>query len=917
MKKRVHFLWETEKRIKITQAGQEGAFFYEVYQQAMAGVTEIVRASVMHTNQSRGEPFFSRDKSEIKDNDDFFPDLKEDKYFYNYPNNMIVFSGERGTGKSSAMLTFVSSLKDPESRLFKSEFLNGMAVCRLPGADPEKIADILKGCKFISLPPIDPTTLEKNDQILIVLLARMFQMAIDAWDEQENNLSSSLAQEQAKRKDDLMGKFSVCYEHVCAIKKLNEKETVYEGLEMLADLGDGSRLKREFADLVDTLLKFQCPNSNKEPYLILQIDDTDMNIENAYSILEDIRKYLVIPRVIITMAADLKHLKKIVEGSLLESYPGKKEKNAEYAGHIAQQYITKLFPQTRQITLPDLGTYLKEHADSIEIWYNTPSEWVLPEEKRNGYKKKKRVRFPDMQEQIFRLIYRKTGMIFLKHKNLLHYIIPENMRLHAHFLSMLVQMEDVEEDPDSEKPHFFIDSKADGVAVERHRGKLRVRLQNILRFRDYFLTTWVTNNLNEEDAGIIGELAAADISKKVRFACTHLWHKCTDGSARKTLPENQCSYADMVRLYRYFEERVLSEEDRRFVFAVQTYFSLLGHSIALEELIEFYDRREGPEDEWTMCSLKRLYPVYGSRIFPYSHWQEPSDQGAVDNGRGQAEGESMYYASLSLTGDNRRFKLPLCWRMEPLKSLEKIPKARGAVGIVYSLFAEYMQGKENDGYLLDLCNLIGNCLYLGKEQQHDADNAMPWGTEKAEAASAKETDWLTMRNSALLTVLNWDVQDRVGQKILDLAQEDKKTGEDNKIAYSDWDALVEKFYTLIVSSFKGDSQSAIHALDELKFFGCLTPLLNVLISETPEVAQTAGWEVLSCLNPYIAIPSKTDSSAEEQQPKKMEQTGTDSSTMAGGVSTPKKTASGSRTKGERAGTGGELENISPVQQTDE
>lgn len=886
MKKKIHFLWETEKRIKVTQAGREGSFFYEAYQQALAGVSEIVRASLVYTDPNRGDPFFLQDKSEGKEGYDL--SQQEDKYFYNYPNNMIVFSGDRGTGKSSAMLTFANSLKNQNSQLFSSAFLKGMAVCKLPRVDSEKVAAMLKGCEFVSLPPIDPTTLEKGNQILVVLLARMFQMAQDIWEEQGKSLIRSTEQEQINRKNKLMKRFSTCYEHICAIKNLGEKRSEYEGLDVLADLGDGSRLKREFADLVDDLLRFRCPNSAKEPYLILQIDDTDMNIENAYSILEDIRKYLVIPRVIIIMAANLTHLKKVVESSLLGSYHQKMERSADYAKNIAQQYITKLFPQTRQITLPDLGTYFKEHADNLEIWYETPGEPVLPEQKESDNGKKEPSDFQDPQEQIFRLIYQKTGLIFLKQENLLHYIIPGNMRLHAHFLSMLVQMENVE-NADSVDPQFFISSQADEAAVQEHRRKLRVRLQNILRFRDYFLTTWVTNNLSEEYANLIRDLVEIDVSKKVRFVCMHLWRKCTtddrDGVRHEALSEGQYNYGNMVWLCRRFEELSLDEGDRRLVFAIQTYFALLGHSIVLEELIEFYDQLKPSEAEWSMCSLERLYPLYGSRIFPYSSRIEHSEQKThplETGGQILEESDFIHYVPLSQTGSDEKIKLATYWNPGEIATPENL-KLRDTIGMLYSMFANYMNV---DDPLLDLCSLIINCLYIRKGRCLEVSPAVkgkPWSRHLAEALNLDEKEWMVARNSALLTVLNWDVQERVGQKLTNAVKQAEKRSINDRISFSDWGGILEKFYMSIVPLFISPDNNhgpAIAALGKLEFSGCVKSLLKMT---NEEINGIKDWDAVSGLNPYVTAPqaavSSTDDSPktmteekqmEEEEPKKTE-----------------------------------------------
>ena len=847
MKKQIRFEWGSEKQIKVTQAGQKDAFFYEAYRQALAGVTEIVRASMIAVDGPENDPLASSEG--VDQGRDRSPEFSDDRYFYNYPNNMLVFSGDRGAGKSSAMLSFVYSLKNPKSRLYDESFLREMIERELPGGSYCGVSGMLRSAQFIAVPPIDPTTLENSDQILTVILARMFQLALDTWEEQEAIPPRAPKQERLNQKNELMKQFSTCYQHVCAIKSQGGgREPEYEGLEVLADLRDNSRLKCELANLVKELLRFKCAGSSRQSYLIIQIDDTDMNIQHAYAILEDIRKYLVIPRVIIVMAANLTHLKQVVESRLLDGYHAKLQKGPEYANHIAQQYITKLFPQTRQINLPELGTYFKEHADSIELFYYVTGQQILPDPKHPFY---------DTQEQIFRLIYKKTGLIFLKDKDRLHYIIPTNMRLHAHFLAMLIQMEDVE-CPDQGTPRFFLEASADEKDLRDHSGTLHTRLGNILRFRDYFLSTWVTDNLNGEHAELIGQLDHLDVSGKVRFVCRYLWNMYVktlpeDDRQNCKLTEDQCSYANMVLLCRHFETTSIEESNGRFIFAIHTYFSLLGHSIVLEELIDFYDQLKAPGVSGLQCSLSRLYPLYGSRLFPYS--DQPGEIG-----------QSKYYKEVRINdnadGTERLYPLISCWESTASGKLKDF-RLKGMISLFYSMFADYYPVGDRSGLPLDLSSSIPNCLYMHKGkflEMSPLAKAMWDDNSLTNSLIIDDNGWITMRNSALLSVLNWDVQDKVGQTLLRFAKPEKDDSQPSlKISYDEWPGRVKAFYAALSNSLHSqtDTASFIAALDKIEF-GSWFELATLPDNESmkqEEVSYIIEWyDALRGMNPYIECP---------------------------------------------------------------
>ena len=119
-------------------------------------MAEIVRSSIIYTEENIRDPFFP-------DNPVTYASAKADATYYNYPNNLIIFTGKRGTGKSSAMLTFVKSLSNPESEMMKDDFIREMAKCELQEVEPEHIVNMMRNYRFVSLPTIDPTVLNVQD----------------------------------------------------------------------------------------------------------------------------------------------------------------------------------------------------------------------------------------------------------------------------------------------------------------------------------------------------------------------------------------------------------------------------------------------------------------------------------------------------------------------------------------------------------------------------------------------------------------------------------------------------------------------------------------------------------------------------------------------------------------------------------
>lgn len=867
MGREISFWWDTDKRIRVAKAGAENSLFYEAYRQALAGVAEIVRASVM---QEQGvDPFFSQSRRDGQE------ELRADcdrQYLYDYPNNIIVFSGERGAGKSSAMLTFVSSLKDKDGQLFQDKFLSSMVGCELPKVDPKVVGHMLRSCRFVDVPPIDPTTLENNGQILTVILARMFRLASSAWEDGAPHSGRGVSPERLDEKNKLIQKFSTCYEHIQAIKRGGEAKPEYEGLETLAELGDGSLLKVELYELVEQLLRFCLPKAGDSSYLVLQIDDTDMNIKQAYAILEDLRRYLVIPRLIIVMAADLKHLTQVVESSLLKDYDDSLDARHEYVEKITHQYITKLFPQTRQIDLPALGTYLKEHAENTTIRYQIPGESILPDHSK----------FSSLQDQIIRLIYRKTGMVFLEQEHHLHPIIPCNMRLLAHFLSMLVQMEDVD-DPGKGEPGYFLRCPDADNTYKTHAKKLRTRLQNIQRFRNYFLSTWVNNSLSSSSVQLFKDLEQTDVADRIRYICVQLnkrWKEerktslppKKDGEAdpNSTTDKTQDmtgrgQYADMAWICQEITENSWNEELKRLVFALQTYCSLFAHTLALEELIDYYEKlarkpetadpkddgeqgdegsQYGPEGTGLGCSFVGLHLLFDSHLFPY--FGGGSDRAVT--------------IKLPNNGGNQAL-LRLAWKVEnPLSISElglEMKELQYAI-LLYSMLADYQGPKEDGSIWFDLMKPVTNCLYFGDRNGWTPFSKTIFGSNLLNVSTIGEELWHAMGNSALLTVLNCDIQVKMGAALRRMvSQEDNgKLPSD----YNDWITRVNNMYIAMKGSL--GSSFPIESVKKIDFFKWLEPLA------TKGVEISAHWaeivKRLGCGITYTVPPQEPGT--EDAQP---------------------------------------------------
>ncbi len=575
-----------EFRIKLITDFSKNEFFYDAFVQAKLETEFIVKDTVTyHSTQ----------------NDTMF----------DFSNNIIAFSGDRGQGKSSAMLSFSNALKNSKTQQF-SDFLG----------------NVISERSFVVLDRIDPTKLEENDNILLIIIGKIFHEFCKLWNN-SNKQNVSLY-------NNLLEQFQLCYEEIITIKNNNAAEQNFGGaLDYLSRLGDSNNLKKDLWDLLQMFFEFEskCENKSNEKdknFLVIQLDDTDLNTQNAYRIVEEIRKYFMIPNVIVLMAIDIKQLTNVVEQYFIGNY---KVFQAYYLQErlidhrkIAVKYIDKLIPGNRKIFLPKLTLLTGENVERVSIEY-------LDGEKNNilYFKDSKEQKISDIQELIIRLIYEKTGIVFIKPRTYVHDIIPNSMRELVNFLSVLNKMPSIKND--------FSDLT-----------DINLRIENLKRFETYFVEVWIPNNVRFEYIQIVNNFIVAsmatknkqlikDIKSKVtpiisisseKYSATYL----TTRLFSKIEARGVYSLADIRTLLNSFENEFPQEDTYKFVFAIRTLYSIYLGKIICSQLIN--EKNGEPVD------MDLLLDFLGGEIFSDSELNGFMRQGIGKIDRGSFEINTVY-----------------------------------------------------------------------------------------------------------------------------------------------------------------------------------------------------------------------------------------------------------------------------------
>lgn len=388
--------------IRVEQPKEFGvSFFREEYESILRAVRKVIESSEADCRQ--------------RDNAKRYPDIRI--------HNIVPIIGPRGSGKSSILHTVASILGDGDMLDQMKGFLPSVF-------DAEK--SFFRGRSFFVAENIDGSLLEPHEDIFLTILAQMNQMLPKGTNTNEEQFSGQryTLRELKKKLEELYGN----------ARQMEERPSSYRreeisDLNALNRLSDSLRLRQDFRKLLNQFLEFLSFDnySNeyqygraygkqvaaKNCYLVIPIDDLDLNVDHGYRMLEKLHRYLMLPNVIILMAFDQEQFKRLCEFyfyRMIPKYDSRMNAAASDIDLLARQYLEKVMPLNLRTYVPKL---LARSDVKLEFIGSQEKESYLP------------------KHLAFKLLYEKLGMRMDTDGGKPHFLERDSLRSFVNSLNLL------------------------------------------------------------------------------------------------------------------------------------------------------------------------------------------------------------------------------------------------------------------------------------------------------------------------------------------------------------------------------------------------------------------------------------------------------------------------------------------------
>lgn len=530
------------------------SFFRDNYYDAFFMTWKLVQSS-RNNNRSRSDSFKSMSLERIY--------------------NIISFCGERGTGKTSVMDSFICALQGDKKEYteFIEDYQN-LGSEELVETGSNELSRLLDENRFVCLDEIDASLLEEKEDILDAVLSKMLKkFELKMKDKGEDYLYGARLKEYRFDKTSILRQFEDIYHKKSNLQMKMEKDPYLLGessVELLNNLAGSLDIQdsiRNFIPYYLSAINDEEDNYEKNSHLVIIIDDLDMH-GDVYKMLEQIHRYLMIPRVIVYIALSDSELHSVCKRHFMKNYD-----NAE---DLTMSYLEKILPYSQRVYLP---------APYSGDFFN-----MVSNDSANN------VRLP-VKDYLLRKIVRRTGIYYNGCGKETHFYEIGNLRTLYNVDRMLTSMSNL---------------KSDGIGlIDRYYNKRDIIDYNIEKIRQDIIFRMAVKNLDDNQKMIFRGYYKEDVSKNGEYIVNKI---------DEIIEE---SNFEIRRLYGYSYGQFLhslyslEKANQNYVPLVQCVLALSSLELTQNSLYAFGGGDKKSKDKLNSFIGETIWGSWADDIFPY------------------------------------------------------------------------------------------------------------------------------------------------------------------------------------------------------------------------------------------------------------------------------------------------------------
>lgn len=487
-------------------------------------------------------------------------------------NNIIAFTGERGTGKTTAMMSFVNYLQKD-----------------IKGDTDWKPDSIAKKYCFQCVPLIDPSKLTADENIITLVVAYIYEN-IKQMARGEKVYDQRSARNRIEKLKNGVRKCQEIY-NVVRVKYTSFSKNIEQNpdtVETFSEIAKATRLRKLIQELVDEYLDIlNDGNGNDSSVLIIPIDDLDTNIKNAYTMVEDIRSYFMVSKVIIMMAVKLEQLSDVIQLKFCEDFkylPNGGQRMDSSPESMATKYIEKLISYDRRIAMPSLSLQsLEDCSIIIKVTHNKQYMYGTRVKEKQSYKLDSALIEEEklLVDYVLSLLYKKTGIILVKNEQNTHEFIPCNLRT----LHQLLQTLEIQKNISLQDITKYRNERDEKELIRQQQ----ILLSNLETMYSFILDNSTSGNMPEKLVEILREIGHQSVETMNAFLVRNICRALDSTAIGEYIRDNPIiknfvalgvhphlvTIGDVLYLLNEVEQAASEYGIRQFIMSVKILYSII------------------------------------------------------------------------------------------------------------------------------------------------------------------------------------------------------------------------------------------------------------------------------------------------------------------------------------------------------